>query len=109
MLTNFFQDRKMKVKWHGCTSAEKNLPGGGPAGSTLGLLEYLSQSNNNADCVSQKDRFKFVDDLTTLEIVNVLTVGISSFNVKSQVPNDISNHNQYIPSENLKSQEHLNW
>lgn len=49
-----------------------------------------------------------MDDLTTLEIVNLLTVGITSFNLKQQVPNDIPTHNQYISPENLKSQEYLN-
>ena len=58
------------------------MNGGGPQGATLGILEYLSQSNNSADCVEEKDRFKFIDDLTVLEIVNLLTVGLSSFNIK---------------------------
>ena len=107
VLTSFFQDRKMTVKWHGCKSTQRNLPGGGPAGSTLGLLEYLSQSNNSADCVNPEDRFKFVDDLSILEIVNLLTVGMSSYNVKFQVPNDIKSDNKYIPAENLDSQNNL--
>jgi hypothetical protein len=38
------------------------MPGGGPAGVTLGLQEYLSQFNDNANCVSEEDRFKYVDD-----------------------------------------------
>ena len=84
------------------------MAGGGPQGATLGLLEYLSQSNNSADCVAESDRFKFVDDLSVLEIVNLLTVGITSFNLKLQVPSDIPQHNQYIPAENLKSQNWLN-
>ena len=69
----------MSVKWHGCRSVPKHIKGGGPQGATLGLLEYLSQSNHSADCVDIKDRFKFVDDLSILEIVNLLTVGIISF------------------------------
>ena len=48
-----------------------------------------------------------MDDLTALEIVNVLTVGMSCYNVKLQVPNDILEHNQYIPAENLESQKYL--
>ena len=48
-----------------------------------------------------------MDDLTILEIVNLLTVGLSSFNLKQQVPRDIPEHNQYIPAENLKSQKWL--
>ena len=108
VITSFFQKRKLIVKWHGCQSTERDLNGGGPAGSTLGLLEYLSQSNNNADNVNPEDRFKFVDDLTVLEIVNLLTIGLTSFNLKSQVPNDIPIHNQYIQPEQLKSQKQLN-
>ena len=107
VLVSFFQDRKMTVKWHGCKSTKRSMPGSGPAGATLGLLEYLGQSNNNSDCVNPEDRYKFVDDLTTLEIVNLLTIGMSSYNVKFQVPNDILDHNQYIHPHNLESQEYL--
>ena len=108
VLVNYFQDRKMSVKWHGCRSVPKHIKGGGPQGATLGLLEYQSQSNNSADCVEIEDRFKFVDDLSILEIVNLLTIGITSFNLKNQVPNDIPSHNQFIPPQNLQSQEWLN-
>ena len=108
LISFFLQNRKMTVKWHGCKSTKRNLPGGGPAGSTIGLLEYLSQSNNSADIFNQEDWFKFVDDLTILEVINLLTVGISLFNLKCQVPNDIPSHNQYINPLNLKSQAYLN-
>ena len=107
VLTNYFQERKMSVKWHGCYSVPKDIHGGGPQGATLGLLEYLSQSNSSSDCVGVEDRFKFIDDLTILEIVNLVTVGLTSFNLKQQIPNDIPLHNQYIPASNLKSQEWL--
>ena len=108
LLINYFQGREMSVKWHGVRSVPRQINGGGPQGATIGILEYLSQSNNSADCVSQQDRFKFVDDLSVLEIVNLLTIGLSSFNVKGQVPSDIPVHNQFIPAKNLKSQEWLN-
>ena len=78
-----------------------------PQGGTLGILEYLSQSNDSSDCVSVEDRFKFIDDLSVLEIVNLLTIGLSSYNLKGHVPSDIPDHNQFIPPENLKSQEWL--
>ena len=42
-----------------------------------------------------------------LEIVNILTIGLSSFNVRKQVPHDIREDNQFIPPENLKSQTYL--
>ena len=57
--------------------------------------------------VSEEDRFRFVDDLTVLEIVDLLTVGITSYNIKQHIPSDIPIHNQYIPAGNLKSQDWL--
>ena len=107
-LISFFQDRRMAVKWHGKLSEIKKLNGSGPQGSTIGLLEYLAQSNDNANCVDVEKRFKFIDDLTILEIVNLITIGISSYNSKLQVPNDIPDHNGYIDPNNLLSQKHIN-
>jgi hypothetical protein len=109
VLVNYFQDREMSVKWHGCRSTTRKVEGGGPQGATIGLLEYLSQSNNCADIVSESERFRFLDDLSILEIINLLTVGLTCFNIKQQVPNDIATHNQFIASQNLKSQEWLDW
>ena len=54
-----------------------------------------------------RDRFKFIDDLSVLEIVNLLTVGITSFNLKQQIPTEIPTHNQFIPPDNLASQDWL--
>ena len=82
------------------------IKGGGPHGATLGLLEYLSQSYNSADMVNEADRYKFVDDFTVLEIMNLLTVGITSYNIKQYVTSDVPAHNQFIPAKNLESQ---NW
>ena len=107
VLVNYFQGREMSVKWHGCRSVPRTLKGGGPQGATIGLLEYLSQSNNCADMVKESERFRFLDDLSLLEIINLLTVGLSSFNIKQQVPSDISTHNQYIPTHALNSQSWL--
>ena len=66
MLANYFQNRKMSVKWKGIYSKIRELNGGGPQGGTFGILEYLSQSNDNADNLNPEDRYKFVDDLTAL-------------------------------------------
>ena len=32
VLTNYFQDREMSVKWRGCRSSVRKLAGGGPQG-----------------------------------------------------------------------------
>ena len=74
----------------------------------MGILEYLSQSDGNVDFVELQKRFKFIDDLSILEIINLISIGLSSFNSKQQVPADIADHNQYIPTENLHSQVYLN-
>ena len=59
--------------------------------------------------MSESERFRFLDDLSLLEIINLLTVGLASYNIKLQVPSDIGKHNQYIPANNLKSQQWLDW
>merc|ERR1712055_523176 len=106
-LISYFQGRKMKVKWHGQMSTTRDLKGGGPQGSSFGIWEYLSQSNDNADSVEVEDRFKFVDDLSFIEVIYLLNVGLASYNIQAHVPSDIPEHNQIIPNEHLESQKHL--
>ena len=108
MLINFFQGRKMQVKWHGKFSEVKHLNGSGPQGSTIGLLEYLAQSNNNADTVGEEERFKFLDDLSILEVVNLLTIGISTYDFKQHVASDIPEGSGFVEAYNLKSQNYIN-
>ena len=92
----------MTVKYKNATSREHDLPGGGAQGTLLGPEEYNCQSNNSADCVDSDRRYKFVDDLTTLEILN-LSSKISSYNFKNHVASDIGDHNQFIDESELKS------
>ena len=108
LIISYFQGRRMKVKWHGVVSKTKELKGGGPQGSTFGIWEYLAQSNDNAECISESERFKFVDDLSFLEIIQLLSAGLASYNIKAHVPLDVPTHNQIILGKNLKTQEHLN-
>ena len=42
----------------------------------MGILEYLSQTNNNTDSNDPDDNFKFMDDLPILEIINLISQGI---------------------------------
>ena len=108
ILISFFQNRKMIVKWHGLMSSERDLPGGGPQGSTFGLLEYKSNSNDNADHIQQDLRFKFVDDLSVLEKLNLILLGLSCYNFKNHVASDIGIDDKFLPSENIQSQLNLN-
>ena len=73
----------------------------------MGILEYLSQTNNNADFLPDDERFKFIDDLSILDIINLISIGLSSYNTKLHVPSDVAQHNQFIPPANLKSQQYL--
>ena len=71
LLRNYFQNRKMVVKWHGEVSSVRDLHGGGPQGGNFGILEYLSQTNNNLDFIDEELRFKYFDDASVLELVNL--------------------------------------
>ena len=108
LLANYLKGRQMRVKWRGKLSELRDLPGGGAMGATLGIWEFLSQTNNNADNVPVEDRFKFVDDLTALEIINLLNVGFSSYNFKQHVASDIPADSLYVDGGNLKTPEYLN-
>ena len=72
------------------------------------ILEYLSQTKNSTDFTSDELKFKFIDDLSFLEILNLISQGLCSFNMKYHVASNIgSEHNQYLPPENFKSQSNL--
>ena len=43
-----------------------------------------------------------------LEVINLLNVGLCSLRVKDTVPSHIAEHNQFINSNNLRSQQYLN-
>ena len=113
ILISYCQNREMAVKWNGKMSKKFPLPGGGAQGGQLGQLEYLSQSDNNVDFLDLNEKYKFIDDLSTLEIINLIMSGLTSYNFKQHVASDIGNHGQFLPAENAKSQNHLeridNW
>ena len=85
----------------------RNLNGGGPQGGNFGILEYLSQTNNNFNFVDEDLVYKFFDDASVLEIVNLLSIGLASHNFKQQVASNIPTHNQFIPADYLQSQNYL--
>ena len=85
----------------------KRIKGWRNQGSNFGIWEYLSQSNDNAECISENKQLKFVDDLSFLEIINLLSVGIAGYNVRADVPSDVPVHNQIIVPENIESQNQL--
>ena len=79
----------MFVKWHGIISNIKDLPAGGPQGTSLGLWSFLSQTNDNPENTEKENIFKFVDDKTVLEVVNLLSIGIASHNFQASIPSNV--------------------
>ena len=87
IVMGFLTDRVMVVRYKGATSDSKQLPGGGPQGTLLGLLLFLILINlcgeqEYEDLGSQvtrpKSKFepssfhaKFVDDMTIGEALNI--------------------------------------
>jgi hypothetical protein len=49
---------------------------------TLGIIDYTSQSNDNTNFIDEKEKFKFIDDLSVLEVINLILQGIYSFSVQ---------------------------
>ena len=107
VLINYFQDRKMKVKWKNKLSSIWALPGGVPQGCSLGLHEYDCQTNDNTDFLMKEDKYKFVDDLSILEVINLIGIGLSSYNFKEHVASDVGIGQSFIPSANPKSQSDM--
>ena len=58
LLVSYLTDRQMQVRFNGAYSGTYKLPGGGPQGTLLGLIEYFVQSNDNADCVEPELRLR---------------------------------------------------
>ena len=107
ILVSYLMDRSMQVRYNSAYSQTHSLPGGGAQGTLLGVLLFLVQSNDNADCVSSDMRFKFVDDLSILELVLLASL-LTEYNVIQHIPNDVGVDESYIPPELLKTQSYLN-
>ena len=103
VLINYFQNRKMRVKWHKLLSSERELPGGGPQGSSCGILEYISQSTGNVDFLEDDLQYKYIDDLSVLEVINLISIGLTSYHFKTHVASDIGIDQSFLPAQNLHS------
>ena len=107
LIISYFQDRSMKVQWNGATSSSYDLPASTPQGSSFGVEEFLAVSNDVASCVPDEEKFSYMDDLTAMEIVNLVCAGLASYNVRSHVSSSVPSHNQIIPAHHLKTQGYL--
>ena len=102
ILVSYLQDRTMIVKYKSAISTERELPGGGAQGTLIGPIEYACQSNKSANVVDPSRRYKFVDDLTTLEIA-MLASKVLSYNFHNHVASDIGTENKFIEGQDLKT------
>ena len=107
LLVSYLTDRKMKVKFNGEVSDFLALIGGGPQGTLLGGLEYLAQSNDNADVVPPEDRFKYIDDLSILQLICFSGL-LTDYNFYQHVASDVGIDEQYLPASSLSTQDSLN-
>ena len=57
VLVSYLTDREMQVRYNNTYSSTHRLPGGGPQGTLIGLIEYMVKSNDNTDCVEEDMRF----------------------------------------------------
>ena len=106
LLSSYLTDRKIQVKFNGEVSEILALIGGGPQGTLLGGTEYLVQSNDNADSVPEKDRFKYVDDLSILQLVCLAGL-LLEYEFESHIASDIAIDQLYLPPETFQTQEHI--
>ena len=108
LLSSYLTDRKMKVKFNSEMSEFMSLVGGGPQGTLVGGLEYLVQSNDNADIVRPEDRFKYIDDLSLLQLV-LLSGLLTDYNFYQHVASDVGIDQKYLPASNYTAQDNLNY
>ena len=108
ILISFFQERSIIVKWKGFFSSPRVVAGGGSQGISAGIIEYLSQTSGCLSFIPEDEAWRFVDDSSFVEIVNLTMVGLSSYNAKLQVLLDIATDNYFLPPANLRTQDYLN-
>ena len=106
ILASYLSDRKMQVRFNNSFSRVHRLPGGGAQGTLLGVIQYLVQSNDNADCIDPSLRFKYVDDLSILELI--LFGGLlSEYDFTEHVASDIGIDENYIETSAFCTQSNL--
>ena len=65
------------------------------------------QSNGNADCVEPEDRFKYIDDLSVLQLL-CLSGLLVDYDFTSHVASDVGTEQKFLPTENFDTQNYLN-
>ena len=106
LLASYLTNRKMKVKFNGEMTEFLKLVGGGPQSTLLGQIEYLVSINDSADSVPEDDRFKYIDDLSLLQLVCFAGL-VTEYDFSQHVASDIGVDHAYLPSDAYPTQRHL--
>ena len=77
-------------------------------GTLIGQLEYIVQSNDNADIVSPEDRFKYIDDLSVLHLV-CLSGLLVEYDFEQHVASDVGVDQLYLPAMRYGAQDIVNF
>ena len=86
-----------------------------PVSSLSRNFSILASSStcHNLDYIPEDESYKFFDDASMIEVINLISTGLTSFNIKSSVPSDLSPQNLFLPTENTMTQDRLdkinNW
>ena len=105
ILIDFLNERKMEVKMNQKTSSSYDLIGGGPQGSLIGQVLYIIGSDDAAEDVPEEDKFKYVDDLISLDSLNVRE-NLTKYDVHNHVPSDIAIGERFLAQDAFKSQSY---
>ena len=62
--------------------------------------------NDNADMVKPEDRFKYIDDLSILQLICLSGI-LTDYNFHHHIASDIGIGDKYLPAETYQTQDHL--
>ena len=79
-----------------------------PLGYTTCQLEHLAQSNDNADIVLPEDGFKFIGDLSVLQIF-CLSGLLADYDFLQHLASDFGIDDQYLPPDSHTTKTNLNY
>ena len=127
IVIGFLEERTLVVTYKGEKSGVKEMPGGGPQGTSLGMFLFLVLINdagfqNESESIGEKitkainkrteletKHWKYVDDLTVAEAINLKRTLINDDEERLVKPLTYHNRtNQVLQNERSKVQKQLN-
>ena len=97
----------MQVKFDQQTSSSHDLTGGSPQGSILGEFLYIIGSDDAVEHVEEEDKFQYIDDVITLEEVNMENK-LTNYDYWEHVPSDIATEERFLAPHAFNSQNIIN-